>query len=114
RDQQLTPGGGTMSAALVRERGPGMARKKVSAFGTRLRQLREEAGLTQEGLAERAGMHRLGIAKLERGDREPAWATVERLCQALGVRCTKFEGTSTTEPEPQSRPKRGRPRKQEG
>ena len=32
----------------------------------------EAAGLTQPGLAERAGMNRFGIAKLEQGVRQPS------------------------------------------
>ena len=61
------------------------------SFGARLKQLREQAGLTQPQLAERAGMNRFGIAKLEQGDREPSWATVRALARALGVRCAAFE-----------------------
>jgi transcriptional regulator with XRE-family HTH domain len=42
------------------------------------------AGLTQEGLAERAGLSARGIADLERGTRRSPYAeTVERLCSAL-------------------------------
>lgn len=89
-----------------------MSEAKPSAFGVRLRQLREAAGLSQEALAERAGMHRFGVAKLERGEREPAWATVRALARALGVGCSAFEngGEETAEP---SRP-RGRPTKTTG
>src|SRR3954469_9408998 len=62
-------------------------------FGVRLKELREKAGLTQPELAERAGMNRFGIAKLEQGVREPTWATVQALARALGVNCTAFEET---------------------
>jgi DNA-binding XRE family transcriptional regulator len=62
----------------------------VGMFGRCLRALREEAGLTQKELAKRAGLHPQGIVKLERGEREPAWATVLALAEALGVTCLAF------------------------
>ena len=40
------------------------------AFGARLRRLREAAGLTQEELAERAGLAAKAISALERGERQ--------------------------------------------
>jgi transcriptional regulator with XRE-family HTH domain len=76
-------------------------------FGPRLKELREAAGLTQSQLAERAGLHRQGIVKLERGEREPAWGTVLALMDALGVSCQAF----LEEPGPQPEAKPGRPRK---
>ena len=60
-------------------------------FASRLKQLREEAGLTQPELAERAGMNQFGIAKLEQGVRKPTWETVQALARALGVDCTAFQ-----------------------
>lgn len=41
-----------------------------SAFGTLLRSHRVEAGLSQERLAERAGLSARGISDLERGERQ--------------------------------------------
>ena len=60
------------------------------AFGNRLHELREAAGLSQTELAERAGMHRFGIAKLEQGHRQPSWETVKALVMALGIGCDEF------------------------
>jgi transcriptional regulator with XRE-family HTH domain len=77
-----------------------------------LRQLRDAAGLTQAQLAEKAGLHRQGVAKLETGEREPAWGTVQALARALGVGCSEFENGEAEEAEA-SRP-RGRPRKDAG
>jgi tetratricopeptide (TPR) repeat protein/transcriptional regulator with XRE-family HTH domain len=57
-----------------------------AAFGALLRDHRANAGLTQEGLAERAGLSRRGIADLERAARQAPHAhTVERLAAALGL-----------------------------
>jgi transcriptional regulator with XRE-family HTH domain len=84
----------------------------TTPFARRLRQLRDAAGLTQTQLAEKAGLHRQGIAKLETGEREPAWATVQALAGALGVGCSEFEDGGAGEAEP-SRARR-RPRKDAG
>ena len=60
--------------------------QNVSAFGPRLRQLRERAGLSQEELAERAGLTANAISALERGERRrPYPHTVQLLAQALSL-----------------------------
>lgn len=68
-----------------------------TGFGERLKELREAAGLSQAQLAERAEMNVFGVAKLEQGQREPSWATVQALAAALGVECTAF-ATKVTPP----------------
>ena len=80
-----------------------------STFAARLKCLRESAGITQQELAGRAGMHKLGVAKLEQGLREPTWATVQALAKALGVTVLAFV---VEDGEAESRPAQmGRPRK---
>ncbi len=59
-------------------------------FALRLKALREAAGLTQSQLAERSGLHLGAVFKLEQGKREPSWATVQALCDALGVSSEEF------------------------
>jgi predicted ATPase/DNA-binding XRE family transcriptional regulator len=55
-----------------------------TAFGVRLRELRTAAGLSQEELAERAGLTAKGISDLERGARNrPYPYTVRSLADAL-------------------------------
>jgi transcriptional regulator with XRE-family HTH domain len=83
-------------------------RVKAEWFAGRLRELREEAGLSQQALAGRAGLTKDGVAQLEQGRRKPAWETVLKLCEALGVSVTEF----TKEPAKGPKPKRGRPRKE--
>ena len=80
-------------------------------FAGRLRELRENAGLSRKELAERAGMQsEAGIRNIEQGIRKPSWETVIALAQALGVDCNAFtEPPATGAPEP----KGGRPRKKE-
>ena len=56
------------------------------AFGRMLRRYRLAAELTQEALAERAGLSVRGISDLERGvNRAPYVATVIRLAEALEI-----------------------------
>ena len=69
----------------------------ASNFGSRLRQLREKAGLTQKELAEKAGLSQNGISQWEAGKREPAWSAVLALCGALGVDCRAFMSGGNTE-----------------
>jgi transcriptional regulator with XRE-family HTH domain len=77
-------------------------------FADRLKALRAAAGISQQELADKAGMHRFGVAKLERGERKPTWDTVQALAKALGVSCEAF----TQEPAEREPPGPGRPRKE--
>lgn len=54
-------------------------------FGDQLRLARLERRLTQDQLAERAGLHRTYIGHLERGRCSPTLATLERLARALDL-----------------------------
>ena len=56
----------------------------TTSFGDVLRRLRSAASLSQEELAERAGLSRRGISDLERGARHaPHLETVRLLAEAL-------------------------------
>jgi transcriptional regulator with XRE-family HTH domain len=55
------------------------------ALGAVLHRLREERGLTQEGMAFRAGITTGTYARIELGQATPAWSTVRRIAEALGV-----------------------------
>jgi predicted ATPase/transcriptional regulator with XRE-family HTH domain len=66
-----------MAGGYVTRDGPGQ-------FGERLRRLREAGGLSQQEMAERAGLSQRGISDLERGKRrKPFPVTVRRLAEAL-------------------------------
>lgn len=55
------------------------------AIAQNMRAARERAGLRQEDLAERTGIARPNIARLERGAHLPAFSTLRRVAQALGI-----------------------------
>lgn len=56
-----------------------------AAFGARVRELRLARGLSQEQLAERAGLHRTYISSLERGQRNVGLDNILDLAAALEV-----------------------------
>lgn len=50
-----------------------------------LTRLRDERGLTQEGLAHRAGLTTSGYVRIEACASAPGWSTVRRVAEALDV-----------------------------
>lgn len=54
-------------------------------LGTRLRLLREERGISQEALADLAGVDRTYVSGIERGIRNVTVLSLNKLAQALGV-----------------------------
>lgn len=55
------------------------------AFGSRVRALREERGLSQEAMAERGSFHWTYVSGVERGRRAPSLDVVGRIAEALDV-----------------------------
>ena len=61
-------------------------RRGVSEWlGLELRRIREERGLTVEGLAEKSGVSATTIREVERGAREPRTDTIAKLGKPLGL-----------------------------
>lgn len=56
-----------------------------AALGAAVRQLREKRGITQEGLAQDAGVTTGTVSLVERGMSNPSWSTVKALADGLGV-----------------------------
>ena len=63
----------------------GMSRHLKESFSSELRKRREEIGLTQQGLADTAGLTMTAVAMIERGERCPNLDTAMRLCWALDL-----------------------------
>ncbi|WP_078500307.1 helix-turn-helix domain-containing protein [Wenjunlia vitaminophila] len=55
------------------------------AFGRRVREYRLSVGLSQEELAEAAGIHRTYVSSLERGQRNVSLDNIIALARALKV-----------------------------
>src|SRR5215213_1300825 len=73
-----------------------MANMREGRFGERLRVARESAGLTQEELAERAGLSLNAISALERGyRRHPYPTTIQALAVALDLSETERHTLAT-------------------
>jgi len=73
-------------------------------IGKRLAELRDEAGLSQEALGYRAGIHGVHVNKLENGRvRSPGVATLQALAdvlsEALGRQITVDDLLADPEPE---------------
>ena len=65
---------------------------KTPSIASRLRTLRESAGLSIQQLAERAGISRQAVQHLETGKRtNPAIDTVRKLAKALGKSLAEFD-----------------------
>lgn len=62
-----------------------MADEKLLIFGNHLRGLRLARGITQEVLAERAGLHPTYIGGVERGERNLGLSNLFKLAAALDV-----------------------------
>jgi transcriptional regulator with XRE-family HTH domain len=77
-------------------------------FRNALKQFREREGLTQEALAQQAGMSVGTVRNYEQGIRLPTFPQVVKLATALGVSCMDFARCEdvTTEPAPEPAPKR--------
>jgi transcriptional regulator with XRE-family HTH domain len=55
-------------------------------FGRRLRDIRQRKGISQEKLADLAGLHRTYVSSVERGERNITLTTIAKLAAALGTR----------------------------
>jgi transcriptional regulator with XRE-family HTH domain len=59
-------------------------------FGKRLRELRVKAGLSQEALADLAGIHRNYLGETERGLRNVSLRNILKIAAALNVHPAKL------------------------
>lgn len=59
-------------------------------FGQKLRQIRKRRGVSQEKLAELAGLHQTYISSVERGERNISLLNISKLAKALDVPMSKL------------------------
>ena len=64
--------------------------EKLTTFGQRLKELREERRLSQEALADKAGLDRTYVSLLERGKRKPGLKNLLRLASGLGIELSEL------------------------
>lgn len=98
--EQMHAAARTMRAVMSREREdtravpmfdkhrgarPANLQKWVDWVSTKVQDLREKKGWTQEALAEKSGLPQSHISRIEGGKLSPSRKTIERLAKALGV-----------------------------
>ncbi len=76
-------------------------RELFRSFGRAVRERRTSLGLSQEELADLAGLHRTYVGSIERGERNPSLLNIARLAHALRVKPSELM------PEPPRGGKRG-------
>ncbi|MDR3742690.1 MAG: helix-turn-helix transcriptional regulator [Terracidiphilus sp.] len=64
---------------------PKQPRHARATLARNLRRLRAQQGMSQEQLADLAGLHRTYVGSVERGERNISIDNIERLAIALGV-----------------------------
>jgi transcriptional regulator with XRE-family HTH domain len=65
------------------------------ALGKAIRQLREERGMTQEALAQEAGITVGHMSMIERGHSNPTWATVKSIGIGLSASMAELAKLAT-------------------
>ncbi len=64
----------------------------VVYIGEKLREIRTKRLLTQDELAEKAGVSQSTIANIERNNAEPQFRTIRKLAKALDIDPTELLG----------------------
>jgi len=59
-------------------------------IGDKIKHLRKQRGWTQWQLAKKAGLHKVSVATIEVGMRNPTLQTRKKLAKALGVNITEL------------------------
>ena len=57
----------------------------------RIREERTAAGLSQEQLAEKAGLTQSHVSRLENGEHSPSQATIQKIATALGIPAARLD-----------------------
>jgi transcriptional regulator with XRE-family HTH domain len=67
-----------------------MSEEILIKFGARIKQLRQEKGLTQEQFAQKCGLHKNYIGMIERGERNPSLINIEVIAKGLELTIAKL------------------------
>ena len=59
-------------------------------FGKKLRSIRTKKNMSQEELADKAGVHRTYIGMVERAEKNITLKNINKLAKALGVKLSEF------------------------
>lgn len=66
---------------------------KLKNLGKRIKKMRSERSISQEGLADLAGVHRTYVGMIERGEKNVTVLSASKIASALGVTISDlFEG----------------------
>jgi transcriptional regulator with XRE-family HTH domain len=82
-------------------------REVQTALGNRVRELREERGLTQAQAAERCEMQLAAFQQLEYGERNATLKTLVRVATTFDVPIREFFAPPTSKRASPGRPRRG-------
>lgn len=69
---------------------PKRSRPTLVTLGAVLREVRKQCGLSQDRLANRAGVDRAYVGGIERAERHPTWEVIERLLAEMDVSWAEF------------------------
>jgi transcriptional regulator with XRE-family HTH domain len=63
---------------------------ELRRFAVKIRKIRQQQGLSQQTVADRASISREYLARLENGEHDPTLSVVRRLARALKVPIAKL------------------------
>jgi DNA-binding XRE family transcriptional regulator len=81
---------GTIKAPDAEARPEGLIARSIY-IGCRIKEEREKSGITQEDLANAAGLTQSHVSRLETGQHSPAWRTLEKIAEALKIEARQLD-----------------------
>lgn len=66
------------------------ASKILNNFGERIKKLREQKGMTQQELADKARLHNTYVGSVERGEKNISLKNIEKVVKGLGTSLSEF------------------------
>lgn len=57
----------------------------IRMFAIKVKMLRKQQGLSQEKLADKAGLHRTYIGMVERSERNPSLVCIHKIAEGLNI-----------------------------